>query len=444
MIPARIYDYSHEYHQSFVYKPYLGQKPGKVHQTFEQVLDTARQVHRMTRGLKQIAYLTGWQYDGHDSKYPAWFEVNHRLGNPKDGDARATFLRVIREARERYNAYFSVHINMDDAYETSPLWDDYVAHDLLLKDAAGTLIKGGIWDGEQSYLISKTREWQLGLAKQRIDQLLALLPLSEVGTVHIDVFQPNPCPAMGVSYEDEVAAMIAILDYFQSFGIDVTKEWFHHDFAGRVPMVYHLNLDENNRLHYPPSVICGGGPGWNQRQTRHYGTAAWAGYFTAPDAGCRYDEAWGISIDNGAPHFGHVERCMAKFYAQTLPWLFLNERRAIRHIHDEDTYAVHFTDDVTTSVRKADRYLTMRQGDRLLLDGTDCCVPAQWRERECIAYSRSGSTRAWALPESWQVSRVQIETIVPDGARQLSELPAPGGRVTLTLQPGEAVWVTPC
>ena len=47
----------------------------------------------------------------------------------------------------RYNTTVSLHINMNDAYENSPLWHDYEEMGVITG-------KGGIWDGEQSYLIS--------------------------------------------------------------------------------------------------------------------------------------------------------------------------------------------------------------------------------------------------------------------------------------------------
>ena len=58
---------------------------------------------------------------------------------------------------------------MSDAYEHSPLWETYRKEDLLIRDKNGDLLKGGVWDGGQSYLVSKKREWESGLARKRID-----------------------------------------------------------------------------------------------------------------------------------------------------------------------------------------------------------------------------------------------------------------------------------
>jgi len=81
--------------------------------------------------------------------------------------ARESLLWLMQESK-KYNAIVSVHVNMDDAYENSPLWEEYVAKDLLRRNADGSLLRAGIWDGKQSYHVSKPREWECGLSQKRI------------------------------------------------------------------------------------------------------------------------------------------------------------------------------------------------------------------------------------------------------------------------------------
>lgn len=38
--------------------------------TFADALEIIRQVDAMTLGIQKIIYLVGWQYHGHDDKYP--------------------------------------------------------------------------------------------------------------------------------------------------------------------------------------------------------------------------------------------------------------------------------------------------------------------------------------------------------------------------------------
>ena len=53
---------------------------------------------KRTVGIPKIVYLVGWQYNGHDSKYPAWFEVNERLKRPEDKTALESLKWLMKEA----------------------------------------------------------------------------------------------------------------------------------------------------------------------------------------------------------------------------------------------------------------------------------------------------------------------------------------------------------
>ena len=97
----------------------------------------------------------------------------------------------------------SLHINMFDAYEDSPLWKEYLEKDIIAKDSGGHPLKGEVMDAPgatpridtQSYQIGYAREWELGLAQKRIDGLVAMLPIQEAGTIHIDAFHSTtPIP----------------------------------------------------------------------------------------------------------------------------------------------------------------------------------------------------------------------------------------------------------
>ncbi|MDR1980252.1 MAG: endo-alpha-N-acetylgalactosaminidase family protein, partial [Tannerellaceae bacterium] len=145
--------WKHAYHQTLWMKLFLSSvdpvkgegKQGKVRDggeskvevNFEQALAIIRKIDHLTAGIPKIIYLVGWQYNGHDSKYPAWDEVNPRLKRPQDATALESMKWLMREA-SNYNTTVSVHINMFDAYEDSPLWDTYVANDIIARNTDGS------------------------------------------------------------------------------------------------------------------------------------------------------------------------------------------------------------------------------------------------------------------------------------------------------------------
>ncbi len=434
--------YRHPYHQTLVYKAFLASKPDRVHMTLDETLEAIRRLHAATAGIPQIVYLVGWQFDGHDSKYPAWSEVNHRLKRPSDADARESLLWLMREARQ-YNAVVSLHINMINAYENSPLWTEYLEEDLLIRDADGELVSGGVWGGEQSYTISIKREWDSGFAKKRIDALLAFLPIADAGTVHVDVFSPAASPYHGETREDGIEGMRTVARYWREKGVDVTAEDFVYGLEGLTPMVWHYNVDERGRLMFPPDVLCGGGSMWSARLADFKPDPS--PQFNRPQGGCLYPEAWGESIDGDLASLGTVPVFALMYYKKTVPWQFLNQFKPLRHEMTATDYRVFFEDGVETCVRHAGRAFTLRHGDRVHVDGGDLCVPLAWRKPELIAFSAGGARRRWSLCEGWAgVSKAELTSLWPPDADDAARVvPVEDGTVDLDLAPEHAVLVTP-
>ena len=71
----------------------------KVCLTFSDALEVAKRIGTLTLGLPKIAYLVGWQYSGHDSKYPSWDVVNERLKRPADATALDSLKWLIEETK---------------------------------------------------------------------------------------------------------------------------------------------------------------------------------------------------------------------------------------------------------------------------------------------------------------------------------------------------------
>ena len=101
------------WHQSLVYRIMhcLHDGTGKMSELFltcEQALDVIKRVYHLTCGVPQIVFLTGWQFEGHDSKYPSWAEANRHLKRPRDKTALESLRWLIGEARA-YNCLATLH-----------------------------------------------------------------------------------------------------------------------------------------------------------------------------------------------------------------------------------------------------------------------------------------------------------------------------------------------
>ena len=88
--------YNYDYSKTLTMKLALAipdRKGGsKVFCNFEEALEIIRRVDAITRGIPKIVYLVGWQYCGHDDKYPAMDEVNPYLKRPRDETAEQSLI----------------------------------------------------------------------------------------------------------------------------------------------------------------------------------------------------------------------------------------------------------------------------------------------------------------------------------------------------------------
>jgi Endo-alpha-N-acetylgalactosaminidase len=398
------YDYS----QTLVMKMFLCSRDSagnvdKVYLTFGQALRVIKRLDNLTLGIPKIIYIVGWQYTGHDSGYPSWSVVNEHLKRPQDKTALDSLKWLIVQARQ-YHTTVSLHINMHDAYENSPLWKTYLEHDVILKDKSGRPIKGDIFDGMQSYQISYAQEWKVGLAQKRIDELLRMLPeLQQGGTIHIDAFHsiqrvrpkdPISSPYLGNTIDDEITAQRKIFRYWRMKGLDVTAEYALNDlrkdpFVGLQPMAWHFSSAELRERDWV------GKP-------RHFNGFP-ANLYTATPA-----EDLEIVTD---PE--HLPEVALRFCMQVVPWYYANNPQ----VKPED--------------------LRTARGEE------DILLPALWRPWTLVACGGKGYvSKTWRLPEAWRgLSSVKVLQTTVDGLKPLGSLPVKDGNIDMTLESDQVVIV---
>jgi hypothetical protein len=379
----------------------------RVHLTFEQALDVIQRLDRITCGAPKIVYLVGWQYNGHDSKYPAWAEVNHLLKRAKDATALESLKWLMHEGR-KHHTIVSLHINALDAYEDSPLWQEYVDKKIIARGKSGALLKGIVWSGLQSYPLSYAKEWETGCAKRRIDSLLKMLPeLKEAHTIHIDAFHTYPpmppappgerdegfkgiSPFLGYGPERECAAQRKTLRYFRDYGLDVTSE---HSAGGRLepfiglqPMAW---IYEPPAPDIPPRLYCGS----PMRAEAEIGTDT-----------------------------TKLPGLLEQFCLKAAPEIWANSSRETHGDHPPESA----------------EQLRVIQGD-------DCCVPLLWKkEPTLLAYSRTGyASKIWNLAADWKrVKTARLANVTVESIREAGTAEIKDGALTLALEAGQAVMIT--
>lgn len=195
---------------------------------FESVLDRIRQFATQTDSAACVMYLLGWQYEGHDSGYPSVDKVNENLGGMEE------LVRLIEEAR-KYNVTVTFYDNYDDSYPNHPGWDP----DVICRDPQGNLMKGGVWEGNQSYLISSYK-YAVKSGLDRVRFTLERYPIREA--YFIDVlaggynggrkYDFNPDSPAGA--QKNLEGKLMIINEFNKHGVDVATEDFTGFFVGHV------------------------------------------------------------------------------------------------------------------------------------------------------------------------------------------------------------------
>ncbi|HEX5149965.1 MAG TPA: endo-alpha-N-acetylgalactosaminidase family protein [Parafilimonas sp.] len=208
-------------------RTFLARKGGSNENlTFRQVLGRIKAFAYQTDSAACVMYLLGWQYTGHDSGYPSIDSVNNELGGYNE------LVNLIGEAR-KYNVNVTFYDNYDDSYPTHPGWDSGV----ICMDPEGNLMKGGAWDGEQSYLISSYK-YAVKSGLDRVKKTLDTYPVKDA--YFIDVlaggyrggrkYDFNPSSPAGAEKNFEGKKMI--IQAFNDRGLDVASEDFTGFFVG--------------------------------------------------------------------------------------------------------------------------------------------------------------------------------------------------------------------
>lgn len=411
----------HHYDQSIVMKIFLSRKAnaGKDSQvvlTFEQALDVIKRLDTITCGTPKVIYLVGWQFNGHDSKCPAWSEVNERLKRPEDKTAPDSLRWLIREGRKHHTTV-SLHINLLDAYEDSPLWKEYLDNDVLAREKDGKLVKGQVWDGQEAHPINYVRDWETGLAKKRIDALLSMIPeLREGHTIHVDAFIGHRVyhdkelfsPWHGHTPSQIHAAMRKYFRYFRDYGIDLTSE---------TTALFRCAIPENGGK--VESFI------GLQPMSWWWGEPA-PGISLPASLYCSTPMKAETEIGKNPKKLPGLQR---QFCADAAAWVYIRHWWA--SLPDGDPRKNKWDGTDWERIR----------------NGADWCVPLPFYGKPAaISFSDKGcQDKTFNLPADWKTVKIaRLTRIASDGSKteDAGTAEIKNGTVTLTLRPGEALQIS--
>lgn len=402
------------YDGAVIYKIKLDQPdfPEDEFTTFDQAIDRIRQIHNLTAGGRQIAYLNGWQHRGHDTGYPDVFTVNERVGGI-DGLRRAI------AAGPELNAVVSVHDNYDDAYSDSPAWDP----DIIATDENGRPKAGGVWGGGQAYIISPHK--YVDKARDRIRETAEMYGLSK--TIHVDVFSVVPDrydfdPANPAGFARSAEAKNYMIRAFRELGLDMTSEGICSAFVGNVNYGWHFP-DSSDRVFsaeeeipllpfiYHGRVIGAGGVNDDRHLLKHL--------------------LWGLSFCADIRKKTDIRSFIDLYYLLYVPFFQLASRTMRSYESDGPVCTVRYDGNTSVTVNyDSNTYEAVVDGVTVARDFTTTCpLP----HGGIAAYSRLGGELKVAVSADTGCMRVYMLT--GDGRQEITGFPTSGQSIVLDAAP---------
>lgn len=442
--PESPYGYCYDYTKCMMMKLLLADPDRKggstVHMTFEQALEAMKAIDAITQGIKKIYYLVGWQYNGHDDKYPDFFEVNQALKRPQDATALDSFLWLTEQAKQ-YHSVVSIHMNLNDAYDDAPSFHDFVSANALIRGKNGRPKAIEKYNGRLCYKTSLKEYWESGLFHKQVDRLLRLLPLEEAHTVHIDNFQcyHNTCPTVTIKeMQDYRKKMIA---YFREKGIDITSEFTYKEDESLpnkklfgLPREHHPNQPMDTLGLIPASW-------WCTRMTR-------AEYVDIPPqlyGGGMYKDKRYARYLYGNMHGETIikpsnpqwtQDFLHTFATLQVPYHYLCQSKRLAITGNGQNEKCVFENNLVSYCKKQ----RIVAGACVLKEQDTLLLPIVQKQGHWLAYSKQSDSRTWQMPGVGDCM-AKIYRITPEGNRFLEERQITGGSLPLSMAPGEGLLI---
>lgn len=359
-----------------------------IHNDCESILDKIKKIDTITLGVQKILYLVGWQYLGHDDKYPAFFEVNNQIKRDSDSSALESLLWLIAEGK-KYNTTVSLHINFSDVYNDSPLWESYIKNDLIIKNCLGKPKVTGRWNGQKAYQVRFLREFELGFFQARFDKLCELIPLKTLGSVHVDAFFARQ--GCNTSIKDEQLGRRKMIEYCMDKGVDITSEFIYREqksgnrihrgkseIIDLIPAYWHTAVDRHDVIKYQSNQIAGK----INRGIAFDKSMEWLIYGNL--------QAEDIVNDN---NIDWENKLLCRFATYGLPYLYLNQFSRVKITGYMKGRTMHYSENVITRIK--DKQI-IKDG-RVLKRENELCLKVPYLCNTYLAFSATGKQAVWYI-----------------------------------------------
>jgi hypothetical protein len=414
---------NHFYDDKFIYGIRTDEpKFPKPSATFERCEQIIREVHALTDGSPQLVHLWGWQFRGKDTGYPAVNVVDERIGG-YEGMMR------LKDRMKALNTTVSLSDNYDDAYRSSPAWNE----NMIARKPDGDLWKSREWTGEASY-IQGLAKYMEGPGVERVRYTCERYKLP--GTIHVDVlsyfairndWDPKH-PASGI--RNLYAGRYRILDEFAKHGVDVTSEGLRYPYIGRISMCWYAG---------GPAPCPFGGKPVPMLSLIYRKSAVWGRAGNRGDLPLLllmfYGEAQHSIFNGDTP----ISNMLDSFYLAMVPWFHLHTLNIEHFVRTQDK-TVTTLENPETHVDidwEKKTYSVTLNGAVVARDNATFCPLG--RDRLAM-YSIADGTLEATLPTGWDSHAITAFTLFAD-RREPITFKLDGRKVTVQMQSRQPVMI---
>jgi hypothetical protein len=396
-IPNRFYD------DKFIYGIRTDEpRFPKPSATFERCREMMTTVHALTDGAPQLVHLWGWQFRGKDTGYPAVDVVDERIGG-YEGMMR------LKEEAPALNVTLSLSDNYDDAYRSSPAWDEK----MIACRPDGQLWKSREWTGEESY-IQGLAKYMEGPGPERVRYTCERYKLP--GTIHVDVLSYfairndwDPAhPASGI--RNLFAGRYRVLEEFKKHGVDVTSEGLRYPYIGKMSMCWYAG---------GPTPCPFGGQPIPMLSMIYRRSARWGRSSNKDDLPVQlmmfYGEAPHSIVNGDTP----IDRILDTFYLALVPWFQTNQRDIEGFSRDGQRTITEFAGEGNRIEIdwSGSGYTVTLGGAAVAHAGATYCPLG---EERIAMYCTTNQELSCELPREWQVDRITASALLPGGKQPVT------------------------
>ena len=399
----------------------------------EDILNIIKTIDTVMVGTKKICFLKGWQYNGEDTGYPAFFEVNNCLKRECDATARESLLWLMAEATA-FNTTVSLSINLTHAKKNSSIYSLYEEKDLLLKNADGNLLCVKNQYGNSVNLINIKQELECGYLERRLQKLAEIVPLKKLGVILVEEFELRP--GFNAPIKELKAARNKIIKLIKKQGCDLCLDYLYYEkengerkesLIGKVPFVFNISQSLIDYMVRPASLICGG------KTTNLYKECESASMHLL------FGESVDIESLLKTPK-NLAQNLFKEFCTKYLKYRFLNSLDRLTATVVGSDVSVNFSKNVTTYLNE-DRLtingVTAKQGNELV-------IPTDFIEKgSAVVYTEKGGQIDWNLSKILGFAssqNIELSEINQNGLSEKKRFTRlNNGMLELDLEPGKPV-----